>query len=237
MNLHAIFIPAIGVAAAILIAILFAVVNFLSRGKRRARDYKEIAAKTNFKPIEADSHILKTNRFGDIIKNDFLALRDGGVKISGGIMKYNVDEHIVFCDCLVEALDNSGKKPRFFAYNAILHLRQNAAVPTLKVRLDSKVTNKTPVVFSDLKFSFQSDGFCFSSDTEIKSNAFSSDFLDVLKEYKNRFPFANLKQSGLLVLNAKGWFILSAVAAGQDMLENLMEFDRRIAEAFLKKHV
>ena len=236
MNLSSIIILASCVAIGILID-LFIVVNFISRVKLRKRFYKEIAAKAKFKPIEADSYVLKTNRFGDIIKNDFLLSRGGSVKITGGIMKYNADEHIVFCDCLIEGTSNSGEKRRPFGCNAILHLRKIAITQSLKVRLDSKVTGKCPAIFDDLKFAFQAEGFNFSSDVEITIEAIPPAFLDLLKEYQNRFPFAKLKENGLLIVNDKGTLVLSALARAKAVLEGLIEFDRRMVEAFSKTHV
>jgi hypothetical protein len=225
------------VSAGIIVIVLVAVINFFSRIKYRTHFYKEAVVKANYKFIEADSYVLKTNRFGDIIKNDFLVLRDGAVKITGGIMKYNVDEHIVFCDCLIEGTSNSGKKCRPFPCNAILHLHKISVSQNFKVHLAAKAISKCPAIFDDLKFSFHSEGFCLCSDIEIKANVLSPAFIDALKEYKNRFPFARLNQRGLLILNDKGWFILSVPAAGKNMMESLMEFDRRMAEVFLKKHV
>lgn len=236
MSLNSIIILAACVIIGIIID-LFIVATFLSKAKRRKRFYKEIASKSNFKLIEADSYVLKTNRFGDIVKNDFLIFRDGDVKIAGGIMKYNVDEHIVFCDCLIEGTSNSGKKCRPFVYNAVLHLRKLPVKAAAKIRLDSKVVGACPAIFDDFKFIFPSDGFIVSSDVEMKIDAFPVTFSDLLREYKTKFPFAKPKQNGLMIINDKGWFILSVSAVGKDMLESLVELDRKISEAFSKKHV
>ena len=236
MSYNSMIILAFCVVAGIVIDI-FIVINFFSKSKRRKHFYKEIISKTNFKPIEADSYVLKTNRFGDIVKNDFLVFRDGNVKIVDGIMKYNVDESIVFCDCLIEGTSNSGKKCRPFTYNLILHFRKLPVSAVVKVRLGNHVSGKCPAIFDDLKFLIQADGFSLSSGTEITPTAIPAAFLSSLGEYKKRFPFVDPKQNGLLIFSDKGWLILSISAPRKDSLESLLDLDRNVADALVKKHV
>jgi hypothetical protein len=214
----------------VLLAIIGALIYFYGRGGRRAKYFQDLAEQSSFKIIDSSSYILKSNRFGDIIGQDFLASQID-VKIIQGIIQYNVRESIVFCDCAIKARE---ERARPFTCSALLHLRDTIVGPRLKFRRRLEGWNPTGYL-ADLGFVLEGDDdfcrdFVVSSDPKADWQAVPAGLKNTLLELKNEFPFRNSEFKGTLIATAKGWLILSMTSVNRAMLDSLLELDRYIAE-------
>ncbi len=207
----------------------------------RARNacLKGLCLKSGFKVIEPDSYVLKSNRFGDIIAKDFLALGAGAVKISGGVIKYNLEESVILGDGVIMPLPGvRNAKP--LTGTVILHLRKISVNGTVRIRINKPVTKVVPPFFNNLEFEASpeaSPGFKLSASVNLRDCGLKADFFRVITDYGDNFPFDGSRSRGVVVINEKGWFIFGADNTGCHPLECLVELDRRIGENLPKKNV
>ncbi|MCP4653692.1 MAG: hypothetical protein GY858_09990 [Candidatus Omnitrophica bacterium] len=214
------------ISLVIIVATISFVIFLLScvKGRERKKVFSELLEQ-DFKIVDSNSYILKSNRFGSIIRQDFLTSEINSANIKKGVIKYNVEETILFCEC---CLADSGKKSKQTNCLAILHLFNTPIDRCVKFRKKDSNRKKSCTYMRDLGHILDMGGsYSVSSDSDIDMSIFSEKFQKVLLDLKNKFP-----DEGVLIINRKGWLMLNASKGNREMRNLFFNFDQRILNSF-----
>ena len=204
--------------------------------KTRVKKFRSLIVQDNFREIEPGSYVMKNNRFGDIIRQDFLGLPVVDVKAGKGVIRYNADESIILCDWSITEKNPTAKKDKVFSCLALLHLRKNTVPFSVKVSL-GKNNKKMPGFLAHLQSVINNeDGFSVSCDGDDKLLGSLGFWDELVKQLKEKFPLNNCPY-GLIAAGPKGWLILVPNIANSGVFNSIVELDKKITDVFLKKTV
>jgi hypothetical protein len=212
---------------------------FFNKQKFLSKYFRSILAVENFRSIEPDSYVIKTNRFGDILAKNFFNSSVDAISAGSGAMRYNVEESVLLADWNITPKTSGEKKVKKFSCLGLVHLRKIPFSFKLKVS-SSKALRNIPEIFSGLLYPVGSDVggiFKLSSDDSGRTlNQLSAGFVEFFDPSGPMLQFFKKTSTSCIIFSDSGWVIFSTGPYASDTLNAMLVLDKKVLEILSRKN-
>jgi len=224
------------ICGTMVLVIAVAVSAFL-REKHAAQRYFNELSSRGFRLVDNKKEVFKCKGFETIMLRDFLSPAVDLLEIKKSVLKYVVQETIVFGNCFIKEKREGSKH-----YQATFLLHLNPVCPTvfhehLKFILKGKpdcsevfgLSLVSVIDGPDTDLLFKS--FVVSSLNRLGPDAVPEKIKKPLLDCRDKFPLRGSKHNGILVINPRGWLIVSVSCLNRSMFLSLEGLDKAISAA------